>query len=241
MRAKKKLIISMLVVSFVLLSIIATVAITFALTQQTIKTTLNIGYTVEDIDGSVYATYTLGGETSYLEPQADADHISEDGNSLLFKATDTENAGNLIFPNEALNLTKDNNNVVIKYTYKNTGGKHYIASMSFDADLKYKNMSVEYGIWDFENNKIKYSEDRYALVVPSGEELSYWIKISITNVAKNAEFEGDFSWLLNGCDKDTLGYESLSSLEFRGSNGEYSAAVAENSKGRRNLEVLGRR
>ena len=107
MRAKKKLIISMLVVSFVLLSIIATVAITFALTQQTIKTTLNIGYTVEDIDGSVYATYTLGGETSYLEPQADADHISEDGNSLLFKATDTENAGNLIFPNEALNLTKD--------------------------------------------------------------------------------------------------------------------------------------
>ena len=228
MKSKRKLIISMLAVMFVLLAIIATVAITFALTQQTIKTTLNISYTVEDIDGSVYATYSLGGETAYLEPQADTDHISADGNSLLFKATDTENAGNLIFPNEALNLTKDNNNVVIKYTYKNTGGKHYIASMSFDADLKYENMTVEYGIWDFENNKIKYSEDRYALVVPSGEELSYWIKISITNVAKNAEFEGDFSWLLNGCDKDTLGYESLTSLEFQstGTAGEYSAAVS---------------
>ena len=63
MNSKRKLLISMIAIVFVLLAVVATVAIAFALTQQTITTTLNIGYVVEDIDGTASATYTIGGVT----------------------------------------------------------------------------------------------------------------------------------------------------------------------------------
>jgi len=219
MRAKKKLIISMLVVAFVLLSIIATVAIAFALTQQTIKTTLNIGYTVEDIDGTASATFTIGGVTENLTAMKGTQVI---GDKLVFKAGDTENAGNLMFPEDALALSAQNDNVVIQYTYSNTGAKHYIASMSFDGNISADNMKVEYSI-----DGTTYSENRYAVVVPANtSNKSYWIKISIENKAKSASFTGDFNWLLSGCDEQSESYLSLTSLEFTGSNGSYSASVA---------------
>ena len=235
MRAKKKLIISMLAIIFVLLAVVATVAITFALTQQTIKTTLNISYTVEDIDGKASATYTVGGVTNPLTAMK-GDTVL--GNELVFTAADTEDAGNLEFPEDGLALSSTNDNVVIQYTYTNTGDKHFIASMSFDSNIDYDNMKVEYGIWDFDSSSIKYSEQRYALVVPSEESLSYWIRISIDNKAKSASFTGDFKWLLAGCDKDALAYESLTSLEFTGSAGSYSAAVSTDSTGNYIGEVI---
>ena len=59
MNSKRKLLISMLAIVFVLLAVVATVAIAFALTQQTITTTLNIGYVVEDIANVQCGCYCL--------------------------------------------------------------------------------------------------------------------------------------------------------------------------------------
>ena len=222
MKAKRRMLISMLAIVFVLLAVVATVAIAFALTQQTITTTLNIGYTVEDIDGSASATYTIGGVTNYLEPIADAEHVSQDNRSLIFKADDTQYAGNLMFPEGQIPLTAQNDNIVIQYTYSNTGAKHYIASMSFDSELVADNMKVEYSI-----DGTTYSENRYAVVVPANTaNKSYWIRISIDNKAKSASFTGDFNWLLSGCDEQEDSYLSLTSVEFQGSNGSYSASLA---------------
>ena len=220
MRSKRKLIISMLVVSFVLLSIIATIAIAFALTQQTIKTSLNIGYTVEDIDGTASASYTIGGVTESLVAMKGTNVI---GDTLVFKAADTEDAGNLMFPEDALALTSQNDNVVIQYTYSNTGAKHYIASMDFAANIEADNMKVEYSI-----NGTDYSEQRYAVVVPANtSNRSYWIKISIADKAKSASFTGDFEWILNGCDPQSDDYLTIASSEFQatGTAGEYSVKL----------------
>lgn len=210
MRAKRKLIISILSIMFVLLAVVATITITFALSQQNITTSLEIGYVVEDIDGSVYATYTIGTETKYLTPDADADHKSEDGKSLVFLAQDDGPAGNLQFPDEALALTSKNDNIVIKYTYSNTGDRHYMASMSLDDDIIRDNMNVEYSI-----NGVDYSYNRYAVVVPANStDKSYWIRISIKDVAKNASFSGSFNWVLTGCDEQDVAYKSLEALDY---------------------------
>jgi len=219
MKGKRKLLVSMLLVAFVLLSIIATVAIAFALTQQTIKTSLNIGYTVEDIDGTASATFTIGGVTENLTAMKGENVI---GDTLVFKAGDTENAGNLMFPEDALALTAQNDNVVIQYTYSNTGAKHYIASMNFDGNIEADNMKVEYSI-----DGVTYSEDRYAVVVPANtSNKSYWIKISIEDKAKSASFTGDFNWLLNGCDPQDASYLSLTSLEFQQADDYNGSLVA---------------
>ena len=219
MKAKRKLLISMLAIVFVLLAVVATIAIAFALTQQTITTTLNIGYVVEDIYGTASATYTIGGVTESLTAMKGDNVI---GDTLVFHAGDTEDAGNLMFPEGQIPLSAQNDNIVIQYTYSNTGERHYIASMSFDSELVADNMKVEYSI-----NGTDYSTNRYAVVVPANTaNRSYWIKISIENKAKSASFTGDFKWLLSGCDEQEDSYLSLTSLEFTGSNGSYSASVA---------------
>ena len=219
MNSKRKLLISMLAIVFVLLAVVATVAIAFALTQQTITTTLNIGYVVEDIDGTASATYTIGGVTESLTAKKGNQVI---GDTLVFHAGDTEDAGNLMFPEGQIPLSAQNDNIVIQYTYSNTGAKHYIASMSFDGNISADNMKVEYSI-----NGTDYSENRYAVVVPANTaNRSYWIKISIDNKAKSASFTGDFNWLLTGCDEQEDSYISLTSVEFIGSNGSYSVSLA---------------
>ena len=208
MNSKRKLLISMLAIVFVLLAVVATVAIAFALTQQTITTTLNIGYVVEDIDGTASATYTIGGVTESLTAMKGDQVI---GDTLVFHAGDTEDAGNLMFPEGQIPLSAQNDNIVIQYTYSNTGERHYIASMSFDSELVADNMKVEYSI-----NGTDYSANRYAVVVPANtSNKSYWIKISIDNKAKSASFIGDFKWLLSGCDEQEDSYLSLTSVEMQ--------------------------
>ena len=225
MNSKKKLIISMLLVSFVLLSAVATVAIAFALTQQTIKTSVNISFVAEDIDGTATATFTIGGVEENLIAMKGTQVLGE---NLVFKASDTEDAGNLMFPEDALALTSQNDNVVIQYTYSNTGAKHYIASMDFAANIEADNMKVEYSI-----DGTTYSEQRYAVVVPANtSNKSYWIKISIIDKAKNASFTGDFNWLLNGCDEQADDYLTIASAEFQAVEGQTGAyAVSINGEG----------
>lgn len=226
-RSKRKLLISLLLLMFVLLSVISVIALVFALQQQTITTNLNIGYAVNDLDGSVCATYSLGGdEPEYLKPYASGGKVSADGHSLIFEAENTTAAGTLEFPNN-INLTSQKDYIIIKYTYSNTGGRHYIATMSLDSELVYENMKVEYSI-----DGSTYTENRYALVLPgatpsSPSTRSYWIKISIVSKTKNASFTGDFRWDLVGCNEASEGYKSLSDLTFvETDTGTYKVSVS---------------
>jgi len=120
----------------------------------------------------------------------------------------------------------------MQYTFTNNGDVHYIASMSFDAELKYENMKVEYSI-----NGEDYSSDRYAVVVPANSTgKSYWIRISIDKLTKNASFEGDFDWLLYSCDEQSEEYLSYEAIQMQGSNGSYS--VTYNNPGNTTVEAL---
>ena len=224
MQSKKRLIISLVVIGFVLTTVVASIVIAFAMSQQSILTTVNITYRAQNLDGAVRASYTVGGVTKKLTAMKAG---KPQGENLIFKASDTQNAGTLEFPEDALNLTRENDNIVIQYTYSNTGDKHYIASMSFDANLKYENMNVEYSI-----NGVDYSEHRYAVVVPANtDNKSYWIKITIDDVAKPASFKGDFKWFLEGCNKQTDEYKSLASINFQSTGTSGSYAVSLNGQG----------
>jgi len=223
-KSKRKLVISIMVLSFVVLSIAATIAIAFALTQHNVKTSLNISYTAIDIDGSVSATYTFADSTNYLKPVATADHIAEDGNTLLFKADDASNAGNLEFPEDNISFTSQNSSIIMQYIFTNNGDVHYIASMDFDAELKYENMKVEYSI-----DGSTFSEQRYAVVVPANTVetgKSYWIKISVDNLTSDASLTGEFNWLLEKCDEQSEEYLTIPTIEFKGdeTTGTYSVA-----------------
>ena len=83
MPSKRKLIISIISVVFVLLAVIATGAMVYALTQQNIKTSLKMSYSVEDIDGHVTASFTLGGVEEPLTAMRGNEVLPD--NKLVFK------------------------------------------------------------------------------------------------------------------------------------------------------------
>jgi len=228
---KRKLLISMLIISFVLLSVAATIAIIFALTQQNISTSLNINYTAVDIDGTVTANYKLGKNNTYgtaTPLEAYKNNQKAEDNILRFYADDTEenNNGRLEFPINDITFTSQQSSMLIEYTFTNNGDVHYIASLSLTEQPEYENMIVEYGVWDEENQEIKFSTDIYAVVVPANSSSQYWIRISIDKLTSNASLTGNFDWLLDGCDEKEKSYLSITSVEIIGSNGSYKISFS---------------
>ena len=215
MKSKRKLLILVLVMMFIMVSVVATIALIFAATQQTITTTLNMTYTAENIYGSVKGSYTIGGVTEKLT-------ASTGGEDLVFRGEPLQN-GTLSFPTEQIDMTSEASEMILQYTFTNSGRRHYIATMSFESVIEPYNMKIQYSI-----DGDVYSDQRYAVVVQDESTRSYWIKISVDNKADNASFKGDFIWNLEDTeDMDEDEYLSLASLTFQGSDGAYSASISE--------------
>ena len=66
----------------VVFAVVTTFSVVYALTQQEVETLIDMEYTVEDIDGYVEATYTIGSSTNYLTPVGNR----VEDNKLVFKA-----------------------------------------------------------------------------------------------------------------------------------------------------------
>ena len=187
MRAKKKLIISMLVVSFVLLSIIATVAIAFALIQQTIKTNLNINYKAVDIDATVSASviYADGTEESMVTPNGKA-------TSVKFNADGTVDPnGTSLVPSSAINLTLTDSYVVLKYSFANTGPTFTADYNYVDEETLDENINVTYS-----KDGVNFGVEESLFSIESDQTSVFYIKLQIEDIAKNAEFSGDVTWEL---------------------------------------------
>jgi len=217
-KAKRKLLISVLVMMFILISVVATVAIIFAATQQTITTTLNMTYTAENIYGSVSGSYTIGGVTENLT-------ASTGGDDLVFQGKPLQN-GTLNFPTEQIDMTSEASEMILQYTFTNSGRRHYIATMSFESIIDPENMTVQYSI----DGDI-YSDQRYAVVVQEETTRSYWIKIGVTDKSQNASFKGDFIWNLEDTDDmDEATYLSLDAVEFEGDDVSQTYAASYNGQ-----------
>ena len=120
--------------------------------------------------------------------------------------------------------TRYHDTLIIKYSYSNTGEKHYIASMDFNSQMNNENMVVEYGIKDSKTGNVNYSTNRYAVVVPADStNKEYYIKISVDDKAYYASFTAKINWLLQGCDPQSAEYLTYENLDIQGSDGAYTA------------------
>ena len=178
MKTKKKLLISVLLVAFVVISVVSIIAIVFAATQQTVKTTLNITYTAEDIDAKVSArmVYQTG--------------TTEDMGSITFEAGNTTAQTGTLSPSGNVELSKDEQYVVFEYTFQNTGDKDFVATFDYtDTEDADKNMSFGY-----KGEADNYKENANAVLVLGGETKTYSVKVSIENLARDAHLSGDMAW-----------------------------------------------
>ncbi len=189
MNSKRKLIISMLAIIFVLLAVVATIAIVFSLTQQTIKTTLNISYQASQVNAKVSASviYADGTEESMITSNGKA-------TSITFRADDVADPnGTSLVPASAINLTSSENYVVLKYVFENTGSNDFAANFNYqDTETEDVNMEITYSA-----TGSTYKNTKNCVLVEGNQTQTYYVKLEIGNVARNAEFSGDISWELD--------------------------------------------
>ena len=178
--AKRKLAISLITIAFVLISVVATVAIVFSLTQQTIKTNLNINYTARDVNA------TTSSKMVY------ADGTEQELGVIKFDA-DSGNQSNTLSPAGDITLTKSNNYIVFEYLFQNTGSKDFIAMIDYsDTDALDKNM-----IFTYQEDSLAETNTARALLVASGQTKTYKVKIAVEYLEKNASLSGEFNWVLD--------------------------------------------
>ena len=178
MKTKKKLLVSVLLVAFVVISLVSIIAIVFAASQQTVKTTININYTAEDIDAKVSARMTY------------QDGTSEDLGSIKFEAGNPTQETGSLSPRGNVDLSKENQYVIFEYTFQNTGDKDFVAMYDY-TDTEEIDTNMVFG---YKGEAENYKETANAILVNGGETKTYSVKVGIESLSRNAHLSGDMLW-----------------------------------------------
>jgi len=206
MTSKKKLVISLSVAAAVLVAAIIAIVAVFAAASQTLTSSIKVTYTAgKNVAGTASASYKLSGEGA-TSVDMDTNGSTENGDKVItFNAIGEKQTQSLLTQGD-ISLDSDNVYVEFTYVFTNTGAYDYTAQISLldkDAtpasEAKVENLKVEYqaGVDG------TYLENANALTVEAGDEEAtfiYKVRISIANDAKDAAFEGVFSWDLEAQD-----------------------------------------
>jgi len=225
-RTNKKLIVSIVVLALVSVASILGIVTVLALTQRNIDSSIFIRFTAIDIDGEVEAAYRVGNTDTWTSMSGETPHV--------FKASDAE-SNTQMNPGD-ITLTSTNNFVEFRYTFRNFGDADYTGILTLDEVATENNMEIQY-----KYNDSEYSTSSYGLVVEGvdtadssklktrGEEkyteMVYYVKVSVKELSKSANYSSDFFWLLERYDGEISGEViPMSTSEFI-SNGDGTYSV----------------
>jgi len=225
-RMNKKLIVSIVVLALVSVASILGIVTVLALTQRNIDSSIFIRFTAIDIDGEVEAAYRVGNADTWTSMSGETPHV--------FNASDAE-SNTQMNPGD-ITLTSANNFVEFRYTFRNFGDADYTGILTLDEVVTENNMEIQY-----KYNDSEYSTSSYGLVVEGvdtadsselktrdGEsytEMVYYVKVSVKELSKSANYSSDFFWLLERYDGEISGeIIPMSTSEFI-SNGDGTYSV----------------
>ena len=139
MNAKKKMIIAISAFAMVILATVVAVIAVLAAQNVTVKSSLNVSYSVEDIHGSARVSYKLGSASTYTTWKIGGKA------SATFDGTTTDGA-EFVLDSQPFSLNETNSTVIIKFEFQKSSASVENFSAQLDASVtKFKNITVEYG------------------------------------------------------------------------------------------------
>ena len=151
----------------------------FALNNKGINSNVKISFNAVDIEGKVelYSTLKTGTEVKLGETEF----------------TPTKTAGNINV--DAVELDATDDYITFKYKFYNYGSRSYSALLRYLDYPTSENIEVLYSQNDSEYLKSK------SIIIVDGKTANagtneYFVRVKVADLAFNANFEGDFSWLL---------------------------------------------
>ena len=162
-----------------LLGIATAVVTVFALNNKGVNSNVKISFNAVDIEGKVelYSTLKTGTEVKLGETE--------------FSPTKT--AGNINV--DAVELDATDDYITFKYKFYNYGSRSYSALLRYLDYPTSENIEVLYSQDNGEYQKSK------SIIIVDGKTANagtneYFVRVKVADLAFNANFEGDFSWLL---------------------------------------------
>ena len=182
-KAKKtssnKVLVIISLVAILLLGIVTAVVTVFALNNKGINSNVKISFNAVDIEGKVelYSTLKTGTEVKLGETEF----------------TPTKTAGNINV--DAVELDATDDYITFKYKFYNYGSRSYSALLRYLDYPTSENIEVSYSQNDSEYLKSK------SIIIVNGKTVTegtneYFVRVKVADLAFDANFEGDFSWLL---------------------------------------------
>ena len=199
MSKTNKIIISLAVTAFLIISLVVGLVVVFAEETQPIVRNVNAVYRDYNADCSVSTSYTYGDRSSniYLgERGFTASGVDGNDNVLVFN-----NAGNKnieeksIMPTDNIVLTKENNSVIFEFKFANFG------ETAFNATMVEKNKELSNVVVHYSTNGTRWSvnNQQFEVAAKSGDvagTASYFVRVSLVDAEKSYTFAEDFTWTI---------------------------------------------
>jgi len=191
MKVKKRIIIVSIFFLLVVATAICSVAMVFALPEQTMNSNVSINFKTNNVAGSVNVKYKNGEGTS-----VDIGTVTFDGSEV----SDNEESLQVW---EILQFDYDSPYIVFEYTFTNIGQNGYWATLSIAEDLSVNNLIDAYSI-----NNVSYGSLNNGVFVSGAKDINtpttqkYYVKISVKDLFQDANATLHFNCELSSLDSD---------------------------------------
>ena len=210
-RLSSKAIVSIAIAVISILAIAVSALTIFALSQHTFNSSVKISYQAKDIAGKVTMYAKAAPKASNYTAKVDSEKIGEFEFTPTTDTTETPAEINM----DDVELDSTDNALYLHYYFENAGTRAYTAVLNYNLTdiITNQNMTLEYSESGAEGS---YKNANSGLVVPGNGTKDYFVKISVTDLGLDADFEGMFTWQLNECDDSLTAMEeiSLTATEF---------------------------
>lgn len=191
MGKRNKIVLSLAITVFVVLSLIVSLVVVFAEENQIIRN-VNAACKVYNADCHVSASYTIGNETKDF-----TDSGLEDGDKFLTfdKTKSTQNIfqEKMLKPTNDIVLTKESSSVIFEFNFANFDFEGVDVTVCIDGVKDLENVEIQYSkngtVWMDRNVKFNIEGTKGV----SSKEASYFVKISLIDDNQNFSFNQDFS------------------------------------------------
>ena len=199
MSKRNKIVISLAVTAFLIISLIVGLVVVFAEESQPIVRNVNAVYRVYNADCSVSASYIYGDRSSniYLgERGFTTTGVDGNDNVLVFNNAGNENLEEKsIVPTSDIVLTKENNSVIFEFKFANFG------EVAFNATLVEKNKNFSNIVVHYSTNGNRWSvnNQQFEVAAKSGDiagTASYFVRVSLVDTDKDYAYSEDFTWTI---------------------------------------------
>ena len=187
MSKRNKIIISLAVSAFLIISLIVGLVVVFAEDQPIVRN-VNVSFKVINSNCSVSAVYKYGDKetNTYLTENNFTTTGLTDADKVLTFENSNNFAEETLKPTSDIALTKENNSVIIEFKFENLGADN------FDATLFVENQTAS-------NVEVKFSQDGLTwknsnVKINVTDDASYFVRISLIDIDADYSYSADFNW-----------------------------------------------